>query len=280
LATRSGFGSVNWTELYREWLFDAADAPVDYLVADVARLLRKANTFSGIPDEVDEELRLEGRDIGEQLIGAAFVICQVYMTNVVAQVHGTSLQAERVSGSPLLCGGVAILKQVKELRKLVEEERKRIELGEDPKDVAAEMSGQRRKLRGQVKNAQKVCRERLLDSFGGSFGAAPAAAALNAAANYWKHRDEWGGDSWDSAPMARGPTVASIKDMGFGEGSAAINMTLAARYFGVATESHDLAPVAQAARNWAWEVAEAVSEDLMNRDLVSRPDKWTSKRVR
>jgi hypothetical protein len=271
---------VKWTELYREWLFDAADAPVDCLVADVAGLLRKANTFSGIPEDVDEELRLEGRDIGEQLIGAAFVICQVYVTNVVAQVHGTSLQAERVSGSPLSCGGVAILQQVKELRKLVEEERKRIELGEDPKALAAEMSGQRRKLRGHIKKAQKVCRERLLDSFGGSFGPAPAAAALNAAANYWKHRDEWGSDSWDSALMARGQTVASIRDMGLCERSAAINMTLAARYFSVATESHDLAPVAQAARNWAWEVANAVSDDLMNRDLVSRSAKWFSKRIR
>ena len=273
---------MNLLEIHREWLFDAADEPIDRLVGQVSALVHKNGELprDQNPEDLDEDLHLEQRDFAEDLLGAAFVICQVYVSNIIGQVHSTSMSVELKTDTPLALGGTAIVEVLKARRLFHRQRQERIEVGGESRLVVNDLSSKDNDaIRKKIASAQLECRKSLLKAFPGAFGPVPAALGLDASANYWKHRDEWGSESWSHAPTARPTTVDAIKGMGLDETSTPINMTLAAKYFGVPTDSDDLAPLAHAARDWAWAVADTVDTELLTRKLVSPDWKWMSKRI-
>lgn len=74
-----------------------------------------------------------------------------------------------------------------------------------------------------------------------------AVEIINAIANYWKHRDEWGPD-WDELDERSKKTAKLIQVAGLSCGSTG-NLRNAAKYFGV-NDLYNLKPIRYKVRSW------------------------------
>jgi hypothetical protein len=98
-------------------------------------------------------------------------------------------------------------------------------------------------------------------------GGLTAGRAIDGAANYWKHRDEWWSFDWSRLTGQSAKTAAVVAKMGLTAGSTG-NMRTAFNYFGKMMSYGDFTAVLASLRAWAREVCRVAEQELSDRQLV------------